>query len=68
LVANAISIADVAIFPFVRQFAGVDRDWFDSTGFDRLIAWLRAFVESKRFRAIMQKRPLWRQESVDGNA
>jgi len=40
LLGERISMADVAIFPFVRQFALVDRGWFDATPRARLHHWL----------------------------
>lgn len=60
LFADRISFADVAILPFVRQFAHVDREWFWSQDWDNIIAWLEAFLESETFRAIMTKYPQWK--------
>ena len=53
------SLADAALFPFVRQFAMTDRDWFDSQPWSALIAWLDAHLASDRFAAIMVKHPVW---------
>lgn len=61
-----VDLADVAIFPFVRQFAGVDRRWFESAGFDQVVTWLRGFETSRRFSAVMQKQPRWHDDSVSG--
>lgn len=52
--------ADVAIFPFVRQFAGVDRDWFDGMPWGRLLAWLEDWEASPSFQDVMAKYPVWR--------
>lgn len=49
------SLADVALMPFVRQFAHVDREWFAQTPYVRLQAWLQGFLESELFAAIMKK-------------
>lgn len=54
------SLADYAILPFVRQFAHVDRPWFDSQLWPHVIRWLDAFLGSHRFTAIMGKHPQWR--------
>ena len=54
-----ISLADVAIAPFVRQFANTDRSWFDATSYDALQRWLAAFLDSNRFNAVMHKYPQW---------
>lgn len=48
-------LADIALLPFVRQFAHVDREWFAQTPYVRLQAWLQGFLESELFTAIMKK-------------
>lgn len=53
------SIADVALMPFVRQFAQVDAPWFEGCGLKALAAWLGAWVASPLFAQAMQKRPAW---------
>ena len=54
-----MGVADVAIFPFVRQFALVDKPWFDSRPFPRLHAWLNYFLDSVLFARVMKKYPQW---------
>ncbi|WJK07534.1 glutathione S-transferase [Pseudomonas fluorescens] len=49
------SLADIALLPFVRQFAHVDRDWFAQTPYVRLQAWLQRILESELFTGIMKK-------------
>ena len=51
--------ADIAIFPFVRQFAAVDREWFDSLGLDRLKSWLDGHLNSDLFAAAMMRVKPW---------
>lgn len=53
------TFADMAILPFVRQFANTDRAWFDAQGLEPLTQWLDAFLVSDRFKAIMTKYPPW---------
>ncbi|WP_375253857.1 glutathione S-transferase [Yoonia sp.] len=53
------TLADMAILPFVRQFANTDRAWFDAQGLVPLTNWLEAFLASDRFRAVMKKYPPW---------
>ncbi len=48
---------DVSIFPFVRQFAAVDRDWFDTLTFEHVKAWLTLWLQSPLFEACMKKLP-----------
>ncbi|MEL7469526.1 MAG: glutathione S-transferase [Pseudomonadota bacterium] len=52
-------LADYAILPFVRQFAFIDKAWFDAQPWPRLQSWLEAFLSSDRFAKIMQKYPKW---------
>lgn len=55
LLSNHLSLADVALLPFVRQFAHVDREWFAQTPYVRLQAWLQRFLESNLFTSITKK-------------
>lgn len=56
LIAEHISIADVALFPFVRQFYMVDVDWFRQSGFRHLLKWLERIINSSLFETVMKKR------------
>lgn len=47
--------ADVAVMPFVRQFAHVDREWFAAAPYPRLQRWLQGLLDSELFVAIMAK-------------
>lgn len=62
LLGDSASLADMAIAPFVRQFAMTDRPWFDAQPFDRVIAWLDRFLASPEFQAVMQKFPVWQAD------
>ena len=53
------TLADFAIFPFLRQFAAVDRDWWAQTPYRRVRAWLQAHLDSDLFARIMRKRDAW---------
>jgi glutathione S-transferase len=59
LAGEGVSLADMAIVSFVRQFARVDSDWFASQPWTALQRWLRTLVESARFKRIMQPVPVW---------
>ncbi len=50
-----IGIADMAIFPFVRQFAEVDRMWFDESQYAALRYWLQTLTASPLFLQVMKK-------------
>ena len=59
LLSNKISLADIAIFPFIRQFAAVDSDWFASADYMKLKSWLQHLVESELFQGAMLKYPTY---------
>lgn len=52
-------LTDMAIITFVRQYANVDRPWFDGENWPHLRNWLEYFLASDRFAAIMRKYPKW---------
>ena len=62
LLSESISLADVAIFPFVRQFAFVDKDWFDNSSYPKLKCWLNSFLNSALFLAVMEKHSIWQED------
>jgi glutathione S-transferase len=53
------SIVDFALYPFVRQFAFVDRDWFLSSEYVAVNRWLQAWLESPLFSAVMDRYSPW---------
>jgi len=53
------TLADIAIFPFVRQFRGVDIVWFETSPYPKLNAWLTTLIKSELFTSIMQKHPIY---------
>ena len=59
LLADRPTLADLAIFPFIRQFAHIDRGRFDRDAPKPLQNWLDGFLSSDAFAAIMQKYPKW---------
>ena len=59
LLGQKLSVADIAIFPFIRQFAFVDKEWFDSAPYPNLQKWLQEFLVCDIFVQSMAKQPLW---------
>lgn len=55
------TLADFAILPFVRQFAFIDKEWFDAQAWPRLQGWFERFLVSERFEQTMDKYPQWRE-------
>ena len=59
------SLADMAILPFVRQFAHTDSAWFEAQPWPLLQAWLASFQTSALFGATMAShKPLLHRNSV----
>ena len=54
LLTNKLLFVDVAIFPFIRQCASVDKYWFKDTH-AKLAHWLDNIIESKLFISVMDK-------------
>ena len=48
-----------ALFPFVRQFANHDRDWFDVQPWSNVHSWLSNNLNSEAFKTCMKKFKQW---------
>ena len=59
------SLADMALLPFVRQFAHTDAAWFAAQPWPAVQTWLARFEASDWFARVMVKHPLWQ---APGNA
>ena len=57
-------LADMAIMPFVRQFAETDREWFDAQPLPGLQAWLQSHLTSSLFAAIMPRPKPWQPDDM----
>lgn len=64
LLGDNATMADIAIFPFIRQFAHVDKIWFDQAPYPALQRWLAHWLDSPLFQAIMKKYPAWQPEDA----
>ncbi len=53
------SVADMALLPFIRQFAAVDRPRFDAESPRWVQHWLDQFLQSDRLAQVMKKYPKW---------
>jgi glutathione S-transferase len=62
LLGEITSVTDMAILPFIRQFAFVDKTWFDNSSYTYLKSWLDQFITSPLFQSIMIKQPQWQPE------
>lgn len=61
LFGEQFSLADLAIFPFVRQFAHVNKAWFEQSDYVKLRDWLNAWLESPLFISVMKKYAPWQE-------
>ncbi|WP_250655698.1 glutathione S-transferase [Alkalimarinus coralli] len=59
ILGHDISVADIAIMPFIRQFAHVDINWFEHAPYPKLRTWLKAFLQSSLFNGVMKKYKPW---------
>lgn len=55
-------IADIALFPFIRQFAYVDIHWFNQAPYPHLRNWLHNWLESTLFQSVMYKYTPWKAQ------
>ena len=62
LLKDSISISDIAIFPFIRQFANVDYKWFENN-YTELTVWLENICLSDLFIQIMKKYEIWNNKN-----
>ncbi|MDP0562146.1 MAG: glutathione S-transferase [Candidatus Endonucleobacter sp. (ex Gigantidas childressi)] len=63
LLGDLITLADMAISPFIRQFASVDRGWFDNSSYTSLQKWLATVLASPLFFGVMEKYPRWEKNN-----
>ncbi|MCF8467555.1 MAG: glutathione S-transferase [Sneathiella sp.] len=64
LISDEVSLADMAIFPFIRQFANTDPEWFESAPYPFLRNWLAGILASREFAIVMKKRTVWKEGTV----
>jgi len=62
LISAKPTLADMAVLPFIRQFAFADKTWFDQSPYPALKQWLAEFIASELFTNIMHKYPQWQEE------
>jgi len=59
LLGSKMTLVDVAIIPFIRQFSMVDPERFDQLPIPATKKWLATHLESELFNSVMQKCPVW---------
>jgi glutathione S-transferase len=64
LLRDTPSLADMALVPFVRQFAAVDAAWFDGAPLPRLRDWLQRLTTTALFESVMARQATWRPDDA----
>jgi len=59
LMSDKESLADIALLPFIRQIAKVERQWYLHSPYPKLRAWLNGYLQSTSFTTIMRNIPFW---------
>lgn len=59
LMSDKPSLADLALMPFIRQFARVERQWYLQAPYPKLRQWLNGYLQSRMFSKVMEQHPLW---------
>ena len=62
LFGESFNLADIAILPFIRQFAHIDFNWFLSQPWPKTAQWLENFKTSEMFNSVMKKYPKWEED------
>jgi glutathione S-transferase len=57
------TLADLAILPFIRQFAKVERQWYVQSPYVNVKRWLNHYLQSAMFNKIMAPNPIWEEGS-----
>jgi glutathione S-transferase len=64
LLDDEVSLADIATFPFIRQFAATEPEWWAGKPLPKTADWLSRLIESELFKSIMKKHPIWDETAV----
>ena len=59
LLSTRATLVDMALMPFIRQFAGVDSAWFSTCEYSRLRGWLNGMLATDLFSSVMEKYAFW---------
>jgi len=59
IISDKESLVDIALLPFIRQFARVERQWYLQSPYPKVRQWLNNYLQSPVFTKVMAKHPLW---------
>lgn len=57
---NTVTLTDIAIFPFIRQFVSVEQGWFEHAPYPNTRQWLDYLLASELFQTTMHKYSPWK--------
>ena len=61
LMGSGLSIADLILVPFIRQFANTDRGWFEQQDIPSVKRWMEGILQSELFISSMIKYDQWHE-------
>ncbi len=59
LAGSVCGMTDIAVLPFIRQFAATDPDWFAAQPLKNVQCWLDGLLDRPLFHDVMQRYPRW---------
>ncbi|KVX01681.1 glutathione S-transferase [Shewanella frigidimarina] len=65
LMSDQPSLTDLALMPFIRQFARVERQWYLQSPYPKLRQWLNDYLQSRMFSKVMVQNPMWLDSKQD---
>ena len=58
------SLLDIALLPFIRQFAKVERQWYLQSPYPKVKQWLNHYLQSTMFTKVMAKHDVWLENKI----
>jgi glutathione S-transferase len=62
---NTVTLTDIAIFPFIRQFVSVEQGWFENAPYPNTRQWLDYLLTSELFQKTMHKYLPWKMDDEE---
>ncbi|MGR5322767.1 glutathione S-transferase [Vibrio sp. DNB22_17_1] len=59
------SLVDIALLPFLRKYARIDKQWFRQSPYVKLKVWLNGYIQSPQFSRVMKNYELWEGRNKD---
>lgn len=62
---DTVTLTDIAIFPFIRQFISVEQGWFEHAPYPNTSRWLDFLLASELFQKTMHKYSPWKMTDAE---